>query len=120
MIKPTIGRVVLFNNNNRTGQRVPALICHVHSDTLINVGGFDQYGMPFSYVNVTLCADGEECLPYHAEWMPYQKEVARKEEEARAIKEQCVHGEGSNSVVNASIENPQKDLPYCGGHSAED
>ena len=36
MIKPTIGSVVLVNRGNST-QPEPALICYVHSDTMISV-----------------------------------------------------------------------------------
>lgn len=80
MIKPTIGRVVLFNDGV-SDQRVPALISYVHGDTCINVGGFDQNGQPFSHTSVVLCQEeGDECNVGCAEWMPYQKTQAEKHE----------------------------------------
>lgn len=79
MIKPTIGRVVLFNDGLSI-QRVPALICYVNSDERINIGGFSADGTPFSSINVYLCQGSEECSFGEAEWMPYQKEQAKKHE----------------------------------------
>lgn len=80
MIKPTIGRMVLFNDG-ASDQRVPAQICYVHSDTCINIGGFDQGGMPFSRTGVDLIQDDEACHIGAAEWMDYQKSQAEKTEE---------------------------------------
>ncbi len=82
MIQPTIGRVVLFKNNSNQEQAQPALICFVHSDRYINVGGFDNDGVPFRERGVTLLQDNDpipedDC---YAEWMPYQKEVQAKAE----------------------------------------
>ncbi len=72
MIKPTIGRVVLFNDGISI-QRVPALITYVHSDECINIGGFDQNGAPFSRTSVNLIQDDQNCYVGSAEWMDYQK-----------------------------------------------
>lgn len=84
MIKPTVGRVVLVHRG--PGQpAVPALICDVHSDTCITVGGFDQYGASFSETSVELLQD--EVPPGHgryAKWMPFQKGQAAKTEELEA------------------------------------
>lgn len=81
MIKPTIGRVVLVT---RDGVQSPALIAFVHGDTLINVGGFDAGGAPFSAQYVDLVQDAY--TPYKpnlfAEWMPYQVGQAAKTEAA--------------------------------------
>jgi len=80
MIKPTIGRVVLFKRNREQEQAMPALISYVHSDTMINIGGFDSNGIPFSQTSVTL-VQGDTPVPetgFYAEWMPYQKEQAAK------------------------------------------
>lgn len=79
MIEPTIGRVVLFNDG--TAQRVPASICFVHPNGLINIGGFNEVGIPFNRTGVTLRQDDEICLTGDAEWMPYQKGQAKKTEE---------------------------------------
>jgi hypothetical protein len=48
---------------------------------MINVGGFDRDGVPFSACSVQLIQDGD-ALPdvtAYAEWMPYQKLVAKGE-----------------------------------------
>lgn len=80
MIKPTIGRVVLINKRikNSGTQAEPALVCYVHSDTVINVGGMSSMGEPFALVSIKLLQD-DEVAPEkgaYAEWMPYQKAVA--------------------------------------------
>jgi len=77
MIKPTIGRVVLYNDGV-SDQRVSAQIAYVHSDTLINIGGIDKEGNHFAARYVFLCRENDECLAGHAEWMPYQKQQAEK------------------------------------------
>lgn len=79
MIIPTIGRVVLVHRPGQSDQPEPALICYVHSNELINVGGFDQSGLPFSITSLALEGGDEtqrdQSKPY-AFWMPYQKKVA--------------------------------------------
>jgi len=77
-IKPTIGRVVLFNDGV-SDQRVPALITYVHNDSCINIGGFDQNGNAFGRTSVVLCQGESECIVGSAEWMSYQKEQAEKD-----------------------------------------
>lgn len=84
MIKPTIGRVVLFKLNQHQSQPFPALVCAVHSDKRINVAGFDDLGNPIKFMNVPLLQD-DDPVPqggFYAEWMPYQKEQAAKDEAA--------------------------------------
>lgn len=73
MIKPTIGRVVLFNGKSE--QRNPAMVCFVHSDTEVNLVVFSETGIPCAKQHVTLIQDGE-CPIGSCEWMPYQKEQA--------------------------------------------
>ena len=80
MIKPTIGRVVLFHPSYPHYQPNPALVSYVHGDRCINVGGFDSNGVPFSACSVQLLQD-DDIAPSdfsYAEWMPYQKEQATK------------------------------------------
>jgi hypothetical protein len=78
MITPTIGRVVLVHIPE-SSQPWPALICYVHSDTIINVGGFSTGGAPFQR-NYLPLEGGDESLrdqtKEYAYWMPYQKKVA--------------------------------------------
>jgi hypothetical protein len=81
MIKPTIGRVVLVYRG-LSDQAEPALVSYVWNDTMINVGGFDRNGIPFSACSLQLLQDDD--VPsnhkYYAEWMPYQKGQAAKTE----------------------------------------
>lgn len=80
MIKPTVGRVVLvFNVHGLPSEPVPALICKVWGDRMVNVGGFDANGLPFAWTSVQLVQE-EDPVPsgLHAVWMPYQKEQAKK------------------------------------------
>lgn len=82
LIVPTVGRVVWFYpaGHARDGQPLPALISYVHSDSLVNVGGFDQNGNPVSATSVALIPAGEP-LPESgacATWMPYQAAQAAK------------------------------------------
>lgn len=84
MITPTIGRVVLVHRG-ASDQAEPGLVCYVWNDRLINVGGFDRNGLPFSATSVQLVQDDE--APSHsvwAEWMPYQKGQAAKTEALEA------------------------------------
>jgi hypothetical protein len=90
MIQPTIGRVVLFHVDKAKvdagGQALPALVCFVHSDNLINVGGFETDGTPFAHTEVPLLQDDDAppaTGPY-AEWMPYQKGQAAKTEQLQS------------------------------------
>lgn len=84
MIRPSIGRVVwLRRPGNASGQPEAALITFVHSDSMINVGGFDANGSPIAASSVLL-VQGDMPLPpgvgyTYAEWMPYQKGQAAKE-----------------------------------------
>lgn len=82
MIIPTIGRVVLVKHPDFPDhQRLPALVCYVHSPICINVGGFTANGQPFSAASVQLLQDADKPINLNlfAEWMPYQKQVAAKE-----------------------------------------
>jgi hypothetical protein len=94
MIVPTIGRVVWYWPNRIEDhicvggdQALPALVCHVWSDTCINIAGFDANGIPFNRTSVLLVQDGNARPDQHfAEWMPYQKGQAAKTEAAEAAK----------------------------------
>ncbi len=88
IITPTVGRVVLFRPGigfagiqMPDGDPLPALISRVWNDRLINIGGFDADGKPFSATSVPLIQDGEPApTGFYAEWMPYQKGQAAKTE----------------------------------------
>ncbi len=91
MIKPSIGRVVLFwpsESDLMSGiesggdQPLDAHVCHVHSDRMINIGGFDANGKPFARTSVQLLQD-DDVAPEndrYACWMDYQKQVAAREQ----------------------------------------
>lgn len=86
MIKPTIGRVVWFFDKNRQAdlsQPLDAHIVYVYNDTMVNIAGFDQNGVPFAQTSVFLRADETvptNGQPFWCEWMPYQQGQAKKHE----------------------------------------
>jgi hypothetical protein len=83
MIVPTIGRVVHVRFSPTTDPE-PALICRVHSNYEINVGGFDSKGIPFAIENIRLLQDDDQppAGVFYAEWMAWQKEMAAQKESA--------------------------------------
>lgn len=89
MIKPTIGRVVLFWDKSpdipRQTQPHAALVAFVHSDIMVNLAVFDAAGCPHPRTAVRLLQDDEEAPdgPY-CEWMSYQKGQAAKTEALEA------------------------------------
>ncbi len=87
MIKPTIGRIVWYYP--RAGHREPyaAIICRVHSNTLVNIAYFDENGTASNAGAVKLYQGEDIALkPYDnfCEWMPYQHGQAAKTEAAEA------------------------------------
>lgn len=92
MIKPSIGRVVWFTPSktdadlNFSIQLLAALVTYVHSDRCVNLAVFDANGGHHARASVTLLQDddvGNEA-GYYAEWMPFQKGQAAKQEAAEA------------------------------------
>ena len=88
MIKPTVGRVVLFTPAKSDpmatidGQPCAAIIAGVFSDTCVNLAVFDANGANHSRTSVPLIQDDNPKPDgYYAEWMPYQKGQAAKTEE---------------------------------------
>jgi hypothetical protein len=86
MIKPTIGRVVWYHpafasDSGSNEYTLAALVCHVHSDTSVNLAVFDSNGVAASKTSVFLF-QGEGVRPSfpYAEWMPYQIGQAAKTE----------------------------------------
>ena len=81
MISPTIGRVVWYwPTAEQTGQPWAALVTYVHSDRMINVGGWDANGNPVRATSIALLQDDDEPKGPHCQWMPYQKGQAAKTE----------------------------------------
>lgn len=96
MIAPTVGRVVWYRPVDGDGlvhyhdQPVLAWITAVHSDTCVNVVGFDANGTQYNRTSAWLAQSQEEVdhfkgqgLPY-CEWMPYQIGQAKKTAELEA------------------------------------
>lgn len=90
MIKPTVGRVVLFHPakgdehfEDQGAGPFAAMVCAVHSDFLINVVAFNAYGESEGRTSVPLVQEGQP-VPFgaYAEWMPYQIGQAKKHEAA--------------------------------------
>lgn len=84
MIKPTVGRVVLYRpypTDNMAGAQekepLAAIVTRVWSDTCVNLCVFDANGVTSSRTSVLLHQE-ENDRPAHGfcEWMPYQKQVA--------------------------------------------
>jgi hypothetical protein len=96
IITPSIGRVVLFRPDAEfieakglslidtaldDAQPLTAQIVYVHNNYKVNVAGFDQYGQPFTAVNVQLLTGNETEQPVgpYAHWMNYQLTQALRE-----------------------------------------
>jgi hypothetical protein len=91
MIKPTVGRVVLYTPQKVEGfphavDQLAAIVVYVHSDKLINLTVFDSNGGAYGVCSVDLIQDGDPKPEFgrYAEWMPYQKGQAAKTEQLEA------------------------------------
>ena len=92
IIKPTVGRVVLFHpsknavdpgfSRHAEGEPYAAIVAHVHGDTMVNLSVFDANGVTHSRTSVTLVQGDADAPAYgfYAEWMPFQKGQAAKTE----------------------------------------
>lgn len=87
-IVPTVGRMILFHppsNSTKHGFEPTAIcaatIAKVLPDGRLNLGVLDGNGAQHSMTEVPLIQDGETPPEngYWAEWMPYQKSVAKGE-----------------------------------------
>lgn len=84
MIKPTVGRVVWyhppFTADSRTNEEtLAAIICHVWSDTCVNLAVFDANGTASNQTSVFLYqGDSDRPSSFYCEWMPYQLGQAAK------------------------------------------
>lgn len=90
MINPTIGRVVWFYHYVPSqGHKGPmaAHVCHVVSDSRINLMVIDEYGNTHGESSVLLLQDDTATAPpleNYCTWMPYQKGQAAKTEALEA------------------------------------
>lgn len=92
-IKPTVGRVVWFRPDPQShnsgfvyhgnGEPLAAIITHVWNDQMVNLAIFDSNGTSHNRTSVKLMQEGEDTSMYnsYAEWMPYQKGQAAKNEQ---------------------------------------
>lgn len=81
MIKPTIGRVVWFHPGGTSADKQPlaALVCYVHSDTMVNLAIFDENGVASHATSRFLWqGEGERPTGDYAEWMSFQIGQAAK------------------------------------------
>jgi len=87
VIKPSIGRVVWFQPGKSIEQPLrdqpfAAIVAYVWNDRMINLAYFNENGEPRNATSVTLLQDDDQ-TPGHghfAEWMPFQKGQAAKQE----------------------------------------
>lgn len=91
MIKPTVGRVVWFYPSNtdplfafdsvKAGEPLAGHVAKVWSDTCVNLMVIDPNGVPTNRTSVFLYqGDTDRPGSCFAEWMPYQKGQAAKQE----------------------------------------
>lgn len=87
MIRPTVGRIVWFypamgDEHFPPGGPYAAMVCWVHSDSLVNLVAYNGNGDGQGRSSVRLLQDGEpnpDGATAFCEWMPYQKQVAAGE-----------------------------------------
>lgn len=83
MVKPTIGRVLWYYpvDYARTlgAQPNPVLVCYVHEDRLVNVGGFNELGhatIAAQFVPLLQDDDKPPTDNHYCTWMPHQVQQA--------------------------------------------
>ncbi len=86
MIKPSVGRVVIFRNGASPHEEFAAVVAKVHGDRCVNLMVVDSIGNTAPRQAVTLLQDDDSPagLPFWCEWMPFQKGQAAKTEAAEA------------------------------------
>lgn len=101
MIQPTIGRVVWFHPY-ATEATYAAIICHVWSDTCVNLVTFNSNGESIPQHSAFLWqGEGERPASNYAEWMPYQLGQAAKTE---ALQQQLAKPENSATPPESKEE----------------
>jgi hypothetical protein len=98
MIKPTVGRVVLYVpcendfmgpgaiSRPYSGQKLAAMVTSVHGDRMVNISVLDPNGKQFPVWSCTLLQD-DDAAPEtgrYCQWMDYQKGQAAKTEALEA------------------------------------
>ena len=96
MIEPTVGRVVHYHPPYDLARIEAAIITHVWSERCVNLACFDQNGNSYGMTSVVLLQDHD--VPPggvgYAEWMPFQKGQAMKNEELEKQLEQANNDKG--------------------------
>lgn len=95
IIKPTVGRVVLFwdldraDVDNEHAQAEAAIVAYVYSDRMVNLSVFDHVGKQRGVTSVPLIQPGDvrPSAGGFCEWMPYQIGQAAKYEDEKAKNE---------------------------------
>lgn len=95
MITPTNGRIMWYQPGNYlngivqhdASKPLPAMVCHVWGDHMVNLDVVDSNGTHHARTSVPIVQDGS---PYtagpspYAQWMPYQVGQAAKHEAAKS------------------------------------
>lgn len=99
MIKPTVGRMVLFKRADMPGEEFAAIIAKVWNARMVNLfvidgrGGLmfqpydhtsDRPGTPFTSVRLLQPGDKPDIDKHWCEWMPYQVGQAERADKAEA------------------------------------
>lgn len=67
-MKPTIGRIVIFNEGTETSPDFPAIIVRVFSDTCVNLHVFRDDGGSSLRTSVLLAVPGQEQTGMNWRW----------------------------------------------------
>jgi hypothetical protein len=85
LIPPTVGRIVLYVRWNGAAKThflepLAAIVCKVHNDRCVNVGIFDENGVPNQNATSCVLVQPGDPAPEHSfvTWMPYQVGQAEK------------------------------------------
>jgi hypothetical protein len=83
-IKPTLGRVVLYCSS--AGVKRAAIICHVHSDTIVNLAVFAADGKSLGVTSVTLIAPDAPKPEFssYCEYPPHMAAPNKKQDDSLA------------------------------------
>jgi len=114
MIKPTVGRVVLFNAGE--DQPYAASIAYVHDDETINIGGIDSHGVPFNEQFIHLVQDSDkEAIPGECYWMAYQQAQADKNSMMKQLVDNALlSGRSFGRIEVIEPEEVFKDVEHTG------
>jgi len=89
MIKPTVGRLVLYrhpstkNINNINQTMHPSVVCYVHDEGKINLSVLGSEGQQYAQEAVTLFqGEAKDCPPGQCCWMDYQRKVTTSQKES--------------------------------------